>query len=527
MSAALILAGVTVASAATNLWPWSLQARLLPGDPGSPDYFGQRVALDGDTLIIGDEMDDSPTSDAGSAYIFTRRNGLVWSQKAKLTGSDTTTGDHFGSAVGGSGSNVVVGAYSDDLPGQSDAGSAYVFEYDGTTWTQRAKLVASDYSSGDNFGLAADMDADTIVVGAPHNDHPVSGTDAGAAYVFARSGTNWLEQAVLLASDRSEYDYFGDAVAVEGDTLVVGAWQADNAGANFSGAAYVFVRSGTNWSQQARLVSGDILAGDSFGRSVAVSGDTIVIGADGCDAPSLSDSGAAYVFTRTDTNWTQQAKLIASDRAAYDYLGTSVSACTNLAAASTYQRLPFGAAYVFARSGTNWTEQACLVPTNVVYGHGYAKAVALSGETLAATAYADDTEAGDNAGSAYVLALDDDQDGLSDGFEQSWGSLPNDPDSDDDTLSDYDEYLAGSSPTDGGSTGFLMDGITRMDGGTGVVMTWTGLADRLYDVEQTAELTGEWSTAESDLPGAGAAISYTNTDLATNGFLRVNVRLAP
>ena len=146
----------------------------------------------------------------------------------------------------------------------------------------------------------------------------------GSAYIFTRSGTTWTQQAKLIASDGATNDWFGIGVAIAGDTAIVGSY-FDDVGTNVDqGSAYVFVRSGTTWKQQARLTSADGAASDGFGLSVSISGDTAVVGAYNDDIGSNADQGSAYVFTRSGTNWTQQAKLTAADGAAVDWFGYAV-----------------------------------------------------------------------------------------------------------------------------------------------------------------------------------------------------------
>ncbi len=188
----------------------------------------------------------------------------------------------------------------------SYSGSAYVFIRSGGTWTQQAKLTALDAAAGDRFGTSVSVSGDTAVIGAYNDD---GGT--GSAYVFVRSGTTWTQQVKLTASDAAADDLFGYSVSVSGDTAVVAARYDDGIGTN-SGSAYVFVRSGTTWTQQAKFTASDAAAQDYFGTSVSVSGDTAVIGAYNDDG----GTGSAYVFVRSGTTWTQQAKLTASDAAA-------------------------------------------------------------------------------------------------------------------------------------------------------------------------------------------------------------------
>ena len=182
-------------------------------------------------------------------------------------------------------------------------------------------LTASDGMAGDQFGYSVAIDGDTLVVGAYGVGD--NGFNSGSAYVFTRTGTIWTEQAKLTASDGAERDRFGWSVAIDVNTIVVGAWGDDDNGER-SGSAYVFTRSGTTWSQQTKLTASDGAARDQFGGSVAIAGDTIVVGAHQ-DDENGNRSGSAYVFTRTETTWTQQAKLTASDGAADDIFGISVA----------------------------------------------------------------------------------------------------------------------------------------------------------------------------------------------------------
>jgi hypothetical protein len=239
------------------------------------------------------------------------QGAAVISQQAYLKASNTAASDHFGCSVAVSGDTLVIGACNEDsnaigIDGNqtntnaTDSGAVYVFVRSGTNWSQQAYLKASNTGPGDEFGWFVAISGDTIVVAAPFEDSNTIGvngnqsnnnaTDSGAVYVFVRSGTNWSQQAYLKASNTGASDYFGWSVAVSGDTVVVGASGEDsnargvncnqsNNNLSFAGAAYIFVRSGTNWSQQAYLKASNPDALDNFGASVAVSGDTVVVGA--------------------------------------------------------------------------------------------------------------------------------------------------------------------------------------------------------------------------------------------------------
>jgi hypothetical protein len=374
----IAMAAFTSATALAARTP-AQQAYLKASNTGTADSFGFGSALSGDTLVVGAPFEDSnatgingnqsnnSATDSGAAYIFVR-NGTNWAQQAYLKASNGGAGDYFGIAAAVSGDTLVVGApressnaigvngdQSNNSAGSS--GAAYVFVREGTNWSQQAYLKASNTEGGDYFGNSVAISADTIVVGAASEDSNAPGVNgdqsnnntfnAGAAYIFVRSGTNWSQQAYLKASNPGLNDEFGSCVSISGDTVVIGAEgeasnatgvngnQSDN-GASYAGAAYVFVRGGTIWSQQAYLKASNTRASDEFGLTLAVSGDTVVVGAHHEDSDGIGinghqnnaaaeDSGAAYIFVRSRTNWTQQAYLKASNTQAYDEFGARVA----------------------------------------------------------------------------------------------------------------------------------------------------------------------------------------------------------
>jgi CSLREA domain-containing protein len=354
---------------------WTQQAYLKASNTGASDEFGISVTVSGDTLVVGASSEDSSSlgvnsnqadnsaSNSGAAYVFVR-NGTTWSQQAYLKASNTEANDRFGDPVSVSGDTLVVGALNEDsnavgVNGDQannsalDSGAAYVFVRNGTTWSQQAFLKASNTGAGDTFGVTVAVSGDTVAVGAPFEDSNAvgvngdqannSGFDSGAAYVFARNGTTWSQQAYLKASNTGQDDGFGGAVAVSGDTVGVGAFhedssavgvngnQADNSAVE-AGAAYVFVRTGTTWSQQAYLKASNTEGNELFGVRLAVSGDTVVVGAPLEDSNAMGVngdqannsalfSGAAYVFVRSGTTWSQSAYLKASNTGAQDFFG--------------------------------------------------------------------------------------------------------------------------------------------------------------------------------------------------------------
>ena len=298
---------------------WAEQAKLTASDGVLKDFFGSGVSISGDTVVVGSFFSDAPAEHSGSAYVY-QRTGDTWTEEAKLVAADGAEGDLFGISVAISGDALVVGARDHDVAA-SNSGAAYVFRFDGTGWAQEAELAASDGAADDFFGGRVAIDGDVVVAGAPTAD--VGGTDSGAAYVFRFDGTSWTQEAKLTAADGQTGDEFGSSVAISGETAVVGAARA-GPGNTERGAAYVFRFDGTSWSQEAKLTAADSKVKNLFGWSVGISGDQIVVGAIKGD-DGERNTGAAYVFQRTGTVWSEELKLLASDAEQDDRFGGSVS----------------------------------------------------------------------------------------------------------------------------------------------------------------------------------------------------------
>jgi hypothetical protein len=317
------------------------------------------VAIEGDTLVVGASDDDTGDggADSGSVYIYTRSpGGTVWTLQYHLVASDGRPGDAFGNSVAISGDTIVVGAVGDDLtPGGTNAGSAYVFVRSGVVWTQQAKLTAADASVADFFGRSVSISSNTVLVGAS-NKSTTAGVQSGAAYVFTRAGTVWSQQARFIASDGATLDGFGFSVAVEGDTAIIAADTNNTAAGTQAGSVYVFTRAGSVWTERFQLFASDGLTAAFFGYSVALEGDTLVVGSPNRHPGPSTNVGGAYVFTRS--------------------------------------------------GGLNgpWTERANLGPLVGIVGNDwFGRAVALSGDTVLIGSYLDDPPAGNNAGTAAVF----------------------------------------------------------------------------------------------------------------------------
>lgn len=353
--------------------PWTEQANVHASDGAPDDFFGTSVAISGDTAVVGGA--------AGAAYVFVR-SGTVWSEQQKLTPAGTAFG--FGESVAIDGDTIVVGAISDTVGSNPGQGSAFVFVRSGTIWSQQQRLVAADGESFDSFGNSVGISGNTVVVGSRFDK--VGSNDAqGSAYVFTRSGAAWTQQQQIVASDGDLVDEFGSAVAIDGETIVVGAFVDDDAFLD-QGSAYVFVRAGTSWSQQQKLVASDARANIFFGSAVGISGETIVVGAPFAGTPS---TGEAYVFVRSGTVWTQQQLVTGNDLMFAQSFGTSVAISgerfvSGSVGAQIGGNVNQGALYVFERTGTSWTQQQKLVASGGAAGQFFGEAVAISGDVLLA-----------------------------------------------------------------------------------------------------------------------------------------------
>ena len=409
MSKTLCLLGATITLAITlALGSLAVHAvpvdefKLIASDATMGGRFGASASIDGDTAIVGASPFNPPPGTEPAAYIFVRSGVGFWSEQAKLTPSGGTPGG-FGHSVAIHGDTAIVGA-----PGTS--GAAYVFVRSGNVWIEQTKLTPTDGAPNDRFGNEVAIHGDTVIVGAPS---PVVGSqDPGAAYVFVRDGNLWHQEQKLIAVDGVAGDRFGNSVTVDGDIAIVGAPLHDEA-AQESGSAYVFVPSGTSWSQEQELTAIAGTSFDHFGRSVSLSANTAMIGAPGISTfDSPSGSGSAYVFVRQAGAWIQQAELVASGAAVDKLIGLSVAIDGDKAvvAALLYDQ-PLGVAsdvyaYVFVRDEGVWTEEEKLVTGsgfNIVMTAGF---VDISGCTIIVGTELDDDAAVD-AGAAYAYLMED------------------------------------------------------------------------------------------------------------------------
>ena len=397
------------------------ERKIVASDAAAGDQFGTGVAIssDGNYVIVGAPLEDGTSTDMGAAYVYVR-SGSTWTQQAKLVSSDLQETDYFGHSVSinSDGTYAIVGAYGEDT-GASLAGAAYIFTRSGSTWTQQQKIQASDKQASDLFGVTVSIsgDGNYAIAGAYVED--TGGSSAGSAYVFERSGSTWTQQQKIQASDAGFNKYFGYSVSLNSDgTYAAISSPRDNN--DYTGSAYIFTRSGSTWTQQQKIQASDASSGWRLGYSIAISGDGayVIVGSHYHDGVSYG-LGAAYVFERSGSTWTQQSMLIGedSDRTAGDMLGWSVSinsdgtfAVVGAPRDRDNDVTPIsnaGAVYVFERSGSTWTQRVKIQSSEIQAEDEYGSDVAISGDGKYAVVGAkfEDGGSGDplqNAGAAYI-----------------------------------------------------------------------------------------------------------------------------
>ncbi len=303
--------------------------------------------------------------------------------ETKLRALDGAAGDNFGYSVSLSGDRIAVGSPWDDDQGPL-SGAVYVFRLTAGVWTQEQKIVPSDGAFDDNFGSTVSLDGDVLVAGSPQANIEIE--DEGAAYVFRRNGTTWTEEQKLTAADGGEQQYFGRSVSVDAGRILVGSDQDDDLGV-FSGSAYVFRFNGSSWVQEQKLTANDGTANDFFGATVCIQGERAIIGSIYDDVPFLN-SGSAYVFRRVGTVWTQEGKLTAgADSGAEDFFGGSVAISGVRAVVGArledQSGLNAGAAYVFAFNGASWRPERKLLAADGTLRDQFGTSVSIDGDVIA------------------------------------------------------------------------------------------------------------------------------------------------
>jgi hypothetical protein len=379
----LVVLSALVLGASSTAWAsggYSLQSSLT-GSATSSAFFGYSVATDGNTALVG-AFNDNATKGAAYVYVLT---GSTWTLQQTLTAPDGASGDNLGYEVAINGNTAMIGA-----PGKANnQGYVYIFGRTGTSWTFGAEFTSSDGQPNDCFGCSIALRSGTALIGA---NGKLGGT--GGAYVFTGSGSTWQQGQSFVGTNVGEAFGFSVALSTSGQTAVVGAFEFSNA----MGHAYVFTSNGGTWSQQALLAASDGRQGDSFGYSVAVDGNTALVGAYAATVSGGALQGAAYVFTSGAGTWSQQTKLLASNGAANDYFGYSVALSGTTALVGAYEKSSqTGAAYVFTNAAGTWS-QVELPAQGAGQSFGYSVAVSSTAAVVGAFGASNDS------GAAYVFA---------------------------------------------------------------------------------------------------------------------------
>jgi len=388
--------------------------KLLASDGAVDAFFGSSIALCGERSLIGARHDDDNGPESGSAYVYRYYStGAKWWEEAKLVPSDGSMNDHFGGSVALDDDRVLVSSIYDDDNGK-DSGAAYIFRYDSAsgTWLEEAKLLASDGEAGDHLGTSVALSGERALIGAFGDDD--NGLDSGSAYIFRYDGVSgtWLEEAKLLPSDGTESERFGNSVALCGDRALIGSYR-DGHNGPLSGSAYLFRYDSASelWYEEAKLLPADGDLSDYFGCTVALHGQRALIGSYGNRNNGYS-SGSAYLF-RYDSgsdSWQEEAKLLASDGASYDFFGTSVSLFEESALVGAYKNDDMdknsGSAYLFRYDSVsgNWFEEAKLLATDGAENDLFGVSGSIFGDKILIGARGDDDN-GDDSGSVYAYDL--------------------------------------------------------------------------------------------------------------------------
>ncbi len=355
--------------------------KLIAYDGGESDLYGPSVAIDGDVAVVGVWVDDEMGLNNGAAYVF-RHVDNVWIQEQKLLPPSQGHFGYMGRSVSVDSDVIAVGR-----PGEGDQGSVMIFRHDGASWVFEAQLTSSDGDQRDGFGCDVALDGDRLAIGCWWDDD--LGFDSGAAYVFEYSEGGWSQEHKLLAADGEAFDWFGQTVALSGDTIIVGSPYDADAG-HKTGAAYVFTYADEVWSQEAKLVPTDATAGNEFGMDAALDGDVAIVGG-WLDDDNGPNAGAAYVFRRGGGEWTEEWKLTASDGAENDNFGYAVTLDGDYIVVGALldddNGTSSGSAYAYHFDGVAWNEELKLLASDGAQLDYFGCRVALSGSTAAIGAW--------------------------------------------------------------------------------------------------------------------------------------------
>jgi hypothetical protein len=368
--------------------------KLTPRPPHAVDEFGWAVSLQGDVAVVGAPAFGS--ANKGATFVYRRRSSLAWELEASLVpAAGLSYDDNLGRAVCLDGDSIITGASGDSDFGVA-SGAAYVFRWDGSSWTEEVKLVASDAGKGDYFGRAVGLSGDLAVVGT---DYFLGGKqEPGAAYIFRRLGSLWSEEAKLTPAGGGATTVFGSTAACDGDRVVISAPGTDDS----NGAVYVYHFDGSSWNLESELTLAIPSPRARFGTSLALQGDTLVVGSPDDRDDNGVLCGSATIFHRTASSWLQIAKLTPRDPKD-DQRFAQVSLSGDTIVVGALGDKPAGKAYVFRRSGSQWYQQMTLVPRDAVKDDLFGWAVGVSGDFALVSSLGADQGSLKDVGAAYLF----------------------------------------------------------------------------------------------------------------------------
>ncbi|WP_291723213.1 choice-of-anchor D domain-containing protein [Bernardetia sp.] len=362
-------------------------SRITSNNINSFGEFGKAVAMWKNYMVVGNP-------DRKNATVY-KHNGTSWEEEAILRGSNRITID-FGRSVDIYEDYIVVGDWRETA---SWMGAAYVFHKENGVWKEQARLRASDAQSEDYFGLSVAIDKEYIIVGAWGED--TAGDAAGAAYIYKREGTTWTEQTKLASNDLNGFDLFGFSVDIQNDWAIVGALR-QNTNDFDEGAVYTFRRNGDTWTQNDKLQPSDISLNMNVGQDISISGDYLAITTD----RDNNATGAVYIYKYNGTNWIEQSKITASNAAFRSFFGTSVDLYEDYLLVGAINEnsieVSSGAAYLYKRNGTNWSELNIIKSPFPHFSESVGTSVALSSNRLAVGAERYHVTNGLPVGAVYV-----------------------------------------------------------------------------------------------------------------------------
>ncbi len=388
-----------------------LTLHKFEGSYTSTVSFGSAIDISFDQAIVGAHLD---SEDQSCLYIFQRENNL-WKQVAGLFLDNSNFSDQSNISAAIDNNVAVVGLQWTDVDNNAAQGVAYVFEEKGT-WQQVAKLIAEDGQAGDLFGSSIAISGNTIIVGAQGMNTKGDQIARGAAYIFTKQAGTWQQTAKLKASATKTFDSFGGAVAIDNNIAIVGDKLYEVNGKDAQGAAYVYEKQGNNWVHIATLIAEDAKASSSFGHSIAISGDIIVVGAEGYNYGNQVSQGAVYVFRLQDnewgwgSEWQQVAKLIAKDGKGGDHFGSSVDISGDKIVVGAYlddvglDGFFQGSTYIFEKRFNGWEQFFKLTAEDGAKGDNFGNAVAISGETIIVGAHSADVNGKIDQGMVYAFS---------------------------------------------------------------------------------------------------------------------------